>query len=310
MSELDDIRAIVAVIDHGGFAKAARRLGIAKSIVSRRIARLEGDLGTRLLNRTTRGINPTEAALEFKARGERILRELADARDAVARRQAEIAGRLRLALPLSFGIRYIAPVLAKLARDNPRLEIDAAYSDRHVDLLNERFDAAVVVGDLKDSALVSRRIAALRGLIVASPAYLSRHGTPVAPSDLSGHECLVYTARPERFYWQFLVRRRRISILPAGRFHADHLEGLLQAAEAGLGIAALPSFLTANGIEARRLVPLLIDFPLVERSIYIVRPPGPYVPARLRALIDLLVECFDEEPAWDCRQRTPTSLAQ
>src|ERR1700730_16452945 len=123
MSELDDIRAIVAVIDNGGFARAAKRLGISKSIVSRRIAHLEADLGTRLLNRTTRGINPTAAGLEFKARGERLLIELSEARDAVARQQGEIAGRLRLALPLFFWIRYITPLLVKLSMHNPRLEI-------------------------------------------------------------------------------------------------------------------------------------------------------------------------------------------
>ena len=164
MSELDDIRAIVAVIDTGAFARAAKHLRIAKSIVSRRIARLEADLGTRLLNRTTRGVCPTEAGLEFKMRGERILKELAEARDAVARRQGEIAGRLRLALPHAFGARYITPILAKLAMDNPRLEIDASYSDRDVDLVNERFDAAVRVGALKDSSLISRRIAPIIAL--------------------------------------------------------------------------------------------------------------------------------------------------
>ena len=292
MSELDDIRAIVAVIDTGAFARAAKHLRIAKSIVSRRIARLEADLGTRLLNRTTRGVCPTEAGLEFKMRGERILKELAEARDAVARRQGEIAGRLRLALPHAFGARYITPILAKLAMDNPRLEIDASYSDRDVDLVNERFDAAVRVGALKDSSLISRRIAPLREVVVASPTYLSRHGEPLAPNHLSERQCQVQTARPERFPWQFQVGHRRISIVPAGRFHADHLEGLLQTAEAGLGIAVLPSFLAADAIEAGRLVPLLTDFTLLDRNIYVLRPSGAYVPAKVRALIDLLVETF------------------
>jgi DNA-binding transcriptional LysR family regulator len=310
MSELDDIRAIVAVIDNGGFAKAARRLRISRSIVSRRIAHLEADLGTLLLNRTTRGINPTEAGLEFKARGERILKELSEARDAVARQQGEIVGRLRVALPLAFGIRYITPLLAKLSTDNPRLEIDAAYSDRRVDLLNERFDAAVRLGALKDSTLVSRRIAPIRIVVVASPAYLARHRAPVAPGNLSEHECLIYTGRPERSPWLFQVGRRRISILPEGRFHADNGEGLLQAAEAGLGIAALPSYLTADGIEAGRLVPLLTAFPILQEGFYVVRPSGAYVPAKVRALIDLLVESFDDEPVGDQRQRHPKSLAQ
>jgi DNA-binding transcriptional LysR family regulator len=310
MSELDDIRAIVAVIDNGGFARAARHLGISKSIISRRIAHLEADLGSRLLNRTTRGISPTAAGLEFKMRGERILNEFTEARDAVARQHGEIIGRLRLSLPLFFGIRYITPLLAKLCTDNPRLEIDAAYSDRHVDLLGERFDAAVRLGSLKDSTLVSRRIAPIRLTLVASPAYLSSHGTPQSPHSLSEHECLVYTGPTERYIWQFRVGHRRTSILPAGRFHADNGEALLQAAQAGLGIGAFPSYLAADAIEAGRLVPLLTDFPLLERGLYVVRPPGSYVPAKVRALIDLLVETFDGEPIWERRQQHSKSLGR
>lgn len=305
MSEVDDIRAIVAVIDHGGFARAARALGLSKSIISRRIARLEADLGTRLLNRTTRGLNPTETGLEFKTRGERILNQLAEARDAVTRRQSEIIGRLRLALPIAFGIYYITPLLVKLCMDNPRLEIDASYSDRHVDLLSEGFDAAIRLGTLKDSTLVSRRIAPIPIVVVASPAYLARCGTPMAPEDLSKHECLVYTGRNERASWQFQVGRRRVSIMPMGRFHADNGEGLVQAAEAGLGLVAAPLHLIADSMEAGRLKPVLSDFQILDRGFYVVRPPGPYVPAKLRALIDLLVESFEGERVWNRRQRRP-----
>ena len=170
MSELDDIRSFIAVVDAGGFGRASRSLGLSKSIVSRRIARLEADLGTRLLSRTTRGISPTEAGLEFKARGERILAELNEAREAVAQQAGGVSGRLRLTMPLTFGIRHVTPVLTELARRHPRLEIDAEASDRQVDLIGERFDMAVRIGVLKDSSLVARRIASVRGIVVGSPA--------------------------------------------------------------------------------------------------------------------------------------------
>lgn len=305
MSEIDDIRAIVAVINGGGLSKAARHLGLSKSIVSRRIARLEESLGTRLLHRTTHGISVTDAGLEFKERGERILCELSEARDAVARHHGELSGRLRLAVPLSFGIRYITPLLAKLATDNPKLEIEASYSDRHVNLVEEHFDAAIWLGTLKDSTLVSRRIAPLRVTMVSSPAHLARHGTPMVPADLLEHECLIYQGPHGRSQWEFQVGSRRILISPTGRFHADNAEGLLKAAEAGLGIAAAPSYLAADSIEARRLVPVLTDFPFLGRAVYVVRPPGTYVPAKVRALINLLVETFEGEDIWDqndCRQ--------
>jgi DNA-binding transcriptional LysR family regulator len=299
MSELDDIRAIVAVINGGGLTRAARHLGISKSIVSRRIARLEEDLGTRLLHRTTHGISATDAGLEFKERGERILCELSEARDAVARHHDELGGRLRLALPLSFGIRYITPLLIKLATDNPKLEIEASYSDRHVNLLEEHFDAAVWLGALKDSTLVSRQIAPLRITMVASPAHLARHGIPMVPADLLEHECVIYQGPHGRSQWEFQVGRQRILISPTGRFHTDNAEGLVKAAEAGLGIAAALSYLAADSIEAGRLIPLLTDFPFLGRAVYVVRPPGSYVPARVRALIDLLVETFEDEDVWD-----------
>ena len=177
MIDLDDLRSLVEVVESGGFNRAARRLGVSKSIVSRRIARLEADLGTRLLSRTTRGISPTEAGLEFKARGERILAELDEAREAVAQ-QAGVVGRLRLSAPLSFGVRHVAPVLAEMAQRHPRLELDVSYSDRIVDLIGERFDAAIRIGTLQDSSLVARRIAPVRAVLVASPDYLARHGRP------------------------------------------------------------------------------------------------------------------------------------
>ena len=162
MAELDDIRAFVEVAETGGFSRAAQRLGVSKSIVSRRLARLETELGARLLSRTTRGVSPTEAGVEYKARAERILVDLDEAREAVAQRSGEVVGRLCLSVPLSFGTSHVAPVLAELAARHPKLTIEAAYSDRFVDLVAERFDAAIRLGTLRDSSLVARRIAAIR----------------------------------------------------------------------------------------------------------------------------------------------------
>lgn len=302
MSELDDIRGFVAVVETGGFSSAARRLGVSKSIVSRRIARLEEELGTRLLSRTTRGVSPTEAGLEFKARGERILADLAEARDAVARHGARIVGRLRLSLPLSFGIRHVAPLLADLAARHPGLEIDAAYSDRRVDLIAERFDAAIRIGSLPDSSLIARRIAPITTAIVASPAYLDRHGRPQRPEDLAGHECIIYTGRSDNGAWRFRSGRRWVSVRPEGRVRADSGDAVLATALAGLGIAGLPTFLAAGAIERGELEPLLRDYHLPEAAIYVVRPPGAQVPGKVRVLIDMMVERFGGVPYWDACQ--------
>jgi DNA-binding transcriptional LysR family regulator len=188
MIDIDDMRCFVAVVDSGGFSRAAARLGISKSMVSRRIAGIEDDLQTRLLSRTTRGVNPTEAALEFKARSERIIAEFDEARAMVALHSGEVIGRLRISLPLSFGVRHVSPTLTELAKRHPRLEIDASFNDRRVDLIAERFDAAIRIGALRDSSLIARRLAPVRSVLVASPDYLARRGRPQTPQDLLAHD--------------------------------------------------------------------------------------------------------------------------
>jgi DNA-binding transcriptional LysR family regulator len=302
MPELDDIRAFVEVAETGGFSRAARRLGVSKSIVSRRLARLEADLGAQLLSRTTRGVSATEAGTEYKARAERILADLDEAHEAVAQQSGDVVGRLRLSVPLSFGTTHLAPVLAELASRHPRLAIEAAYSDRFVDLIAERFDAAIRLGTLKDSSLVARRIAAIRGIVVASPAYLARAGRPEVPDDLTGHACLLYTDAANGVQWRFRAGRRWVAVRPEGRFRADNGEALMHAAIAGLGIAVLPTFLAAAAIERGAIEPLLLDYPLPEGGLYVVRPPGAQVPGKLRVLIDLLLERFGGEPYWDACQ--------
>jgi DNA-binding transcriptional LysR family regulator len=307
MIEMDDLKSFVEVVESGGFNRAARRLGISKSIVSRRIARMEADLGTRLLSRTTRGIAPTESGLEFKARSERILAELDEAREAVAHRAGDVVGRLRLSVPLTFGARHVAPLLADMAQRHPRLELDVSYSDRVVDLIGERFDAAVRIGMLKDSSLVSRRLAPVRSVIAASPTYLARRDRPRTPSDLMSHECLIYTGQTEA-EWRFSSGKgkRAISIRPDGRLRSDSSEALLNWAMAGLGIVQLPSFLISDALDSGALEPLLLDYPAPEFGIHVVRPPGSYVPGKVRVLIDMLVARFGGEPTWDrCLMKHP-----
>ena len=298
MSELDDIRSFIAVVETGGFGRASKVLGLSKSIVSRRIARLEADLGTRLLSRTTRGISPTEAGIEFKARGERILADLAEARESVARQTGGVAGRLRLSMPLTFGVRHVAPVLAELAHRQPKLELDVEASDRYVDLIGERFDAAIRIGTLKDSSLVARRIAPVYGAVVASPHYLERRGRPVSPLDLTEHDCLIYTGTATTD-WTFRMSKRWVSVRPTGRLRSDSGETLAEWAEAGLGLAVLPTFMLTDAISRGALEHLLLDYPMKEQGLFIVRPPGAYVPGKVRVLIDLLVEHFGGEPSWD-----------
>jgi DNA-binding transcriptional LysR family regulator len=297
MIELEDLKSFVEVVESGGFSRAAARLGVSKSIVSRRVARLEAELGARLLSRTTRGLSATEAGLEFKTRSERILAQVDEAREAVAH-QGGAVGRLRLSLPISFGLRHVAPVLAKLAQRHPELELDVSYADRHVDLIGEGFDAALRIGVLKDSGLVARRIAPARGVLAASPDYLARHGEPRTPADLARHQCLIYAGRSS-VEWQFRSGKRSFTVRPQGRLRSDSGDCLLQWAIEGLGIAELPTFLVSDAFEGGTLRPVLADYEIPESGIYVVRPPGAHVPGKVRVLIEALAERFGGEPDWD-----------
>ena len=298
MIDFDDMRSFIEVVDSGGFNRAARRLGVSKSIVSRRIARIEGDLGAVLLNRTTRSVSPTDAGLEFKARAEKILADFEETREAVAAHDGSVVGRLRITAPQSFGVRHISPVLAEMAQEHPLLHIDATFDDGIRDLVAEGYDAAIRIGVLRDSSLVARRLAPGRSLLVASPAYLERRGRPRTPADLAGHDALIYSGRTT-VDWRLRDGNRWVSVHPTGRLRSDSGDTLLEWVIAGLGIADVPTFLLTDALESGAIEPLLLDYPLPRFGIYVVRPPGGPPPAKVRVLIDKLVECFGGEPHWD-----------
>ena len=234
MFDVEDLETFVEVADAGGVSAAARRLGVAKSIVSRRLARLESELGAQLLARTTRGAALTEAGATFKEHAVRICAELEAARETILP-SGELRGRLRLAAPLSFAT-HVAPAIAELARRNPLLNVHTCYADTFVDLVAGGFDAAIRVGYLADSSLIAKRIGPVPGHLVASPQYLEKHGTPQSAKDLSDHESLLQGTEP----WRFTVDGRTITVRPTGRFKADNGVALAAAAVAGLGIRRRP----------------------------------------------------------------------
>ena len=287
MFDLEDLRTFVEVADAGGVTPAARRLGLSKSIVSRRLMRLEEELGVQLLSRTTRGAALTEAGASFREHAAHVIAELDAARDALSP-EGDVRGRLRIAAPLSFGPTHIAPVLAELARRHPQLHVHASYSDRFVDLVSEGFDAAVRIGYLPDSNLVVRRITPLRGKFVASPSYIEEHGAPQTPDDLLNHEALMQGAEA----WRLTSKGKVITVHPHGRFKADNGEALTAAALAGLGVAMVPDFLIETHVASGALVPVLTDYPPPEGGLFVVRPAGEFPPRKVRALIDILIERF------------------
>ncbi len=294
MPDLEDIRTFSEVVDSGSLTRAGARLGMSKSMISRRLARLEAELGTPLLARSTRGLSLTEAGSDFRPYAERMLAELQSARDAVSR-QGEVSGRLRLTAPISFGNSHLAPVLAELAVRHPRLEISASFSDRIVDVVGEGLDAAVRLGNLSDSTLIARRIAPVRAVMVASPEYLARRGTPRTPADLAEHDAIPHGDA----VWHFRKDGKRFTHRPRGRFTADSGPVELAGVVAGLGIAVMPAFLAGPPLERGEIVRLLEDYAIPEAGLYIVRPPpAEPMPMKLKALTDIMFEKFGSDD-WD-----------
>jgi DNA-binding transcriptional LysR family regulator len=286
--DIEELRTFVEVADAEGISPAARRLGLAKSIVSRRLLRLEEDLGVQLLSRTTRGAVLTEAGVTFRDYAARVCAEIDIARETILP-EGELRGRLRVAVPLTFGPTHLAPVLADMASRHPLLQVHTAYSDRFVDLVAEGFDCAIRIGYLQDSNLVAKRVGPLYGKLVASPDYILVHGAPEKPDDLVTHQALMQGTEA----WQFIDGDKVITIRPQGRFKADNGTALAAAAVAGLGIAWIPDGLTDAHIASGALVPLMTGYPPPVAGIYVIRPPSQHPPRKVRILTDMLTECFD-----------------
>lgn len=288
--DIEELRTFVEVADAGGVSPAARRLGVSKSIVSRRLSRLEAELGVQLLARTTRGAALTEAGTTFRDYAARACDEIDIARETILP-AGNLRGRLRVTVPLSFGPAF-APVLADMARRHPQLHIHTSYSDRFVDLIAEGFDCAIRVGYLADSNLVARRVGPIYGKLVASPDYIRTHGRPEKPAELAGHQALMQGTEA----WQFMDGDEIVTVYPRGRFKADNAQALATAAMTGLGVAWLPDCIVDEHVATGKLVPIMTNHPPPPVGIYVIRPPGPHPARNVRVLTEMLIECFELPP--------------
>jgi DNA-binding transcriptional LysR family regulator len=274
-----------AVIEAGSFAAAAQRLGTSPGQASKLVARLESDLGVRLLHRTTRALQPTEAGQAYFGR----LRTLLDDYDALDSEMRDATGaprgKVRMTAPLSFGTIRLAPLLAAFARDNPGIALDVQFSDRLVALVEEGFDLAVRVGRPQDSALVARRLGEARLLVVGSPAYLERQGRPRRPEDLARHDCILDTNLRDPARWPF---RGGARAPVSGRLAFSDATACLAAAEAGLGLALSPDFVALPALAAGRVEAVLGDHADEPIPVHALTPSGRHLPARTRLLIEAL----------------------
>lgn len=286
--DVEELRTFVGVADAGGVTSAARNLGIAKSIVSRRLMRLEEKLGIQLVARTTRGAVLTEAGATFRDYAAKVCAEIDIAKETIFP-ASDLRGRLRIAAPLSFGPSHLSLIFAELAHRHPHLDVHTCYTDRIVDIVAEGFDCAIRLGHLQDSNLIAKRVGPFYGKLVASPAYIAAHGTPDTPRDMAAHQALMQGTEN----WHFMEGEKVITAHPQGRFKADNGLALVTAALAGLGIANLPEGLVAQHIASGALVSIMTDYPLKPAGMFVVRPPSPYPTRKVRMLTELLIACFN-----------------
>ena len=300
MDKFEDLQAFVSVVEAGSFTGAADRLDIAKSAVSRRVSALEERLGVQLLRRTTRRLNLTDSGQSFYEHSARILADLEEAEAAVAQEHGELRGTLRVALPLSFGVRHMCKPIAEFSRRHPRVRFDLDLNDRRIDLISEGVDLAVRIGHLADSTLIARKLFEARTVVCASPAYLERRGSPDTPEDLVDHECLVYSNLPDPGRWVCRDRegaKRSVQVHIAMTASSGDL--LSAAAADGMGIAMQPTFIAGEQISSGDLVPLLTDYDWPVTPAYAIYPPTRHLSYRVREFIDFLAERFAGLPYWD-----------
>jgi len=289
--DIEELQTFVEIADAGGVSQAARRLGVSKSIVSRRLVRLEAELGVQLLARTTRGAALTEAGNTFRDHAARACAEIETARETILP-AGDLCGRLRVAVPFSFGPTHFAPVLAEMARRHPQLHVHTSYSDRFVDLIAEGFDCAIRVGYLPDTNLIAKRVGPIYGKFVASPDYIKAHGSPETPQELVAHQALMQGTES----WQLMDGDKVITVQPQGRFKADNGTALAAAAAAGLGIACLPDCVVHEYLASGALVPVMTRHPPPSAGAYVIRPPGQQPARKVRVLTELLIEHFGRPP--------------
>lgn len=288
MDRLAAMRLFVRVAEMGSFSAVAQQLGLARSVVTRQIAGLEAHLGTKLIARSTRSLTLTSAGTAYLEKCRVILNLVEAAETDIASEHQAPRGHVRISLPLSYGIKRVAPVLLRFAQRFPEVSLDLDHSDRKVNLIEEGFDLSLRVTRQLAPTDVARKLGAVKMLVLAAPDYLARHGRPRHPAELAHHECLGYTMGGSPGAWPFLVDGQLQQVSVRCRINGNNGEVLVEAAAQGLGICCQPDFIAEQAISQGRVETLLADFPIPELGVYAILPGNRHIPHRVSVLIEEL----------------------
>lgn len=302
---LQEMAIFARVVAAGSLSAAARDLGLSPALISRRLAALEGRLGVRLVNRTTRSLHLTVEGARYYESCTRVLAEIEEADAEVSAGRVEPQGALKVALPASFGHQHVAPLVPRFAELYPNVQLALSLSDRSVNVVDDGFDVAVVIAQLADSSLAARKLAPNRRVVCASPAYLAAHGTPRTPDDLARHNCLVTDDFVSS--WEYKDPHGRAAAARVqGRYASDNWEVLREWALAGLGIALKSTWDIYRQLLDGSLVSLFPGYTFhSDVAIYAVYPHRRFLPAKTRVFIEFLAQSFGPEPYWDSPMTSP-----
>jgi DNA-binding transcriptional LysR family regulator len=293
------MRVFVRVVESGSFVRAAQKLELSTTATSRLLAELESHLGTRLLQRSTRRLNLTEAGQRFYARAGQLLLGLDEAEAEVGVVTREPTGLLRVSVPISFGVLHLAKLLPAYRTRYPEVRLEVLATDRKVDLVDEGFDLAVRLATHHRPTYVARQLAPIRMVVCAAPAYLARHGTPDTPLALAAHNCLTHPSGGYPDHWVFQGPEGPTSVHVCGAYRADNGDLLRAAALAGEGIILEPTFIVGEDLARGDLVPLLSEWPVPQATAMAVYPTRRFLSAKVRTFVEFLQEAFTGQPAWD-----------
>lgn len=298
MGQLEQMRVFIRIVEAGGITAAAQQLNMAKSMVSRRLSQLEEQLGTTLINRTTRRVTLTDAGKLYYQRSIGIIDELDELNQSASDAEKQIAGPLHLAAPLSFGTLHLSAALNEFLERYPGIKLQLSLSDSQHQLVEQGIDLALRIANLDDSSLRARRLTDIRFVVCAAPNYLAKHGRPSTPDALKSHQILHYRLGAH-LSWMFRRNGETFAFRYDPHLSADNGEILRNLAISGQGIVMLPTFIAWQAIITGQLEVLLTEYELEKRSAWLVYPNTRYQSRRLRVFIDFLVEKFADNPYWD-----------
>jgi DNA-binding transcriptional LysR family regulator len=295
MDRLLAMEMFVRVVETGSFSKAAREFNTTQPTVTKQVAATEARLKVRLLNRNTRGVSLTEPGALYYEKCKTIVRDAEEADSIVQLRQNQAQGLLRIGTSVAFGRRVVVPLALEYMRRHPQVQLDLSFEDRYVDLIAQGIDVAIRMGKLADSSLGARYLGVNPWVMVASPAYLKKHGTPKRAQDLSAHVALIYSSVVGDEFWRMHTPKGEPVTVPvSGRFRSNNLSAVLAAARDGLGIALMPRYVASESLAAGKVLQVLGDHALPEQEIHAVFPSPKLVPGKVSGFVAFLQGRFDE----------------